>query len=76
MEETKNTELVEEKEKELRSKNVIIHGVEESSGDNKDDAIRYHDIYRNNFIAGLKVTFTVKSASRKVSSGPRQESTY
>ena len=28
MEETKNAELVEEKDKKLRSKNLIIHGVE------------------------------------------------
>ena len=28
MEETKNAELAEEKEKKLRSENVIIHGVE------------------------------------------------
>ena len=31
IEETKNAELVEEKEKKLCSKNLIIHGVEESS---------------------------------------------
>ena len=64
MEETKNVELVEEKEKELRSKNLINYGVEESSSDNKDDAIKSDDIYINNFIAALKVTSTVKSASR------------
>ena len=64
MEETKNGELVEEKEKKLRTKNSIIHGVEESSSDNKDDAIKSDDIYINNFIAALKVTSTVKSASR------------
>ena len=64
MEETKNAELVEEKEKKLRSKNLIIHGVEESSSDNKDDAIKSDDIYINNFIAALKVTSTAKSASR------------
>ena len=64
MEETKNAELVEEKEKKLRSKNLIIHAVEESSSDNKDDAIKFDDIYINNFIAALKVTSTVKSASR------------
>ena len=64
MEETKNAELVEEKEKKLRSKNLIIHGDEESSSDNKDDAIKSDDIYINNFIAALKVTSTVKSASR------------
>ena len=64
MEETKNAELVEEKEKKLRSKKLIIHGVEESSSGNKDDAIKSNDIYINNFIAALKVTSTVKSASR------------
>ena len=64
MEETKNGELVEEKEKKLRSKNSNIHGVEESSSDNKSDAIKSDDIYINNFIAALKVTSTVKSASR------------
>ena len=64
MEETKNSELVEEKEKKLRSQNLIIHGVEESSGDNKDDAIKSDDIYINNFIAALKATSTAKSASR------------
>ena len=64
MEETKNGKLVEEKEKKLRSKNSIVHGVEESSSDNKDDAIKSDDIYINNFIAALKVTSTVKSASR------------
>ena len=37
MEETKNVKLIEEKEKKLRSKNFIIHGVEESSSVNKDD---------------------------------------
>ena len=64
MEETKNGKLVEEKEQKLRSKNSIVHGVEESSSDNKDDAIKSDDIYINNFIAALKVTSTVKSASR------------
>ena len=59
-----NAELVEEKEKKLCSKNLIIHSVEESSSDNKDDAIKSNDIYINNFIAPLKVTSTVKSASR------------
>ena len=64
MEEAKNAKLVEEKEKKLDSKNVMIHGVEESSSDNKDEAIKSGDIYVNNFIAALKVTSTVKSASR------------
>ena len=64
MEETTNVELVEEKENKLRSKNLIIHGVEEPSSDNKDDAFKSDDIYINNFIAALKVTSTVKSASR------------
>ena len=64
MEETKNAELVEEKEKKLRFKNLIIHGVEKSSSDNKDDATKSGDIYINKFIAALKVTSTVKSALR------------
>ena len=42
---TKNAELVEENEKQLCSKNLIIHGVEESSSDNKDYAIKSYDIY-------------------------------
>ena len=67
MEETKNAKLVEEKEKKLHCfKNLIIHGVEESSSDSKDDTIKSDDIYINNFIAALKVTSTVKSASRIV----------
>ena len=64
MEETKNAELAEEKEKKLRSKNLIIHGVEVSSTGNKDDAIKSDDIYINNSIAALKLTSTVKSASK------------
>ena len=64
MEEIKNTEWIEEKEKKLRSKNLIIHGVEESSSDNKDDAIKSDDIYVSNFAAALKVTSIIKSASR------------
>ena len=64
IEETKNTELVEEKEKKLRSKNLIIHGVEESSSDKEDDAIQSGDICINDLIAQLKVISTVKSASR------------
>ena len=64
LEETKNTQLVEEKEKKLRSKILIIHGVEETSCENKDDAIKSDDIYISNIIAALKVTSTVKSASR------------
>ena len=48
MEETKNAELVEEKEKKLRFKNLIIYGVEKSSSDNKDDATKSGDIYINN----------------------------
>ena len=48
MEEIKNAELVEEKEKKLRFKNLIIHGVEKSSSDNKDDATKSGDIYINN----------------------------
>ena len=64
MEETKNAELVEEKEKKLGFKNLIIHGVEKSSSDNKNDAIKSGDIYINNFIAALKVTSAVKSALR------------
>ena len=64
MEETKNAELVAEKEKELHWKNLVIHVVEESSSDNKDDAIKFDDVYINNFVAALKLTSTVKSASR------------
>ena len=64
MEETKNTELVEEKEKKFCSKNFIIHGVEDCSNHNKDGAIKSDDIYISNFIAALRVTSTVKSASR------------
>ena len=56
MEESKNAELVENKEQKIRSKNRIIHGVEESSSDNKEDVIKSDDIYINNFIAALKVT--------------------
>ena len=62
--ETKNAGLVEQKEKKLRSKNLIIHGVEESSSDNKDDATKSDNIYVSNFIAALKVTSIIKSASR------------
>ena len=51
MEETKNAELVEEKEKKFHSKILIIHGVEESSSGNKNDAIKSDDIYINDFIA-------------------------
>ena len=40
IEETKNAELVEEKEKKLRPKSLIIHDVEGFSSDNKDDACR------------------------------------
>ena len=64
MEETKNAQLVEEKEKKLRSKKLIIHGVEKSFSENKDDVIKSDDTYINNFIAALKITSTVKSASR------------
>ena len=64
MEETKNAQLVEEKEKKFRSKKLIIRGVEKSFSDNKDDAIKSDDTYINNFTAALKVTSTVKSASR------------
>ena len=60
MEETKNAELIEVKEKKLRLKKLVIHGVEESSNDNKDDAIKSGNIYINNFIAALKVPSTVK----------------
>ena len=44
VEETKNAELVKEKEKKLCFKNLIIHGVEKSSSDNKDGAIKSDDI--------------------------------
>ena len=64
IEETKTAELIEEKEKKLRSKNLIIYGVKESSSDSKNDAIRSDDIYIDNFIAELMVTSTVKSESR------------
>ena len=64
MEETKNAKLIEEKEKKLCSRNIIIHGVEESSSDSKYDATKSDDIYINNFIGALKVTSTVKSASK------------
>ena len=63
MEETKNTELVEEKGNKLRSKNLIIHGVEDLLV-TTNDAIKSDDIYANNFKAALKVTSTVKSVSR------------
>ena len=53
MEETKNAELAEEKEKKLCFKNLIIHGVEKSSNDNKDDVIKSDDIDIKNFIAAL-----------------------
>ena len=64
IEETKNAELIEEKEKKLRSKNLIIYGVEESSSDNKNDAIKSDNIYINNSITALKVASNVKSESR------------
>ena len=64
MEETKNAELVDKKVKKHRFKNLILHGIEESSSDNKDDAIRSDYIYINNFIAALKVVSTVKSSSK------------
>ena len=51
MEVTKNAKLTEEKEK-LRSKNFINHV-------NKDD-----DVYISNFIIVLKLTCTVKIASK------------
>ena len=63
MEQTKNTELVEEKGNKLRSKNLIIHGVEDLLV-TTNDAIKSDDIYANNFKAALKVTSTVKSVSR------------
>ena len=64
MGETKNAELVEEKEKKLHSKNLIIHGVEESSSGSKDDAVKSDDIYINKIIVALEVTSTLESASR------------
>ena len=64
MEETKNAELVDKKVKKHRFKNLILHGIEESSSDNKDDAIRSDYIYINNFIAALKAVSTVKSSSK------------
>ena len=64
MEETKNAELVDKKVKKHRFKNLILHGIEESSSDNKDDAIRSDYIYINNFIAALKVVSTVESSSK------------
>ena len=62
MKETKNAELIEEKEKKLHSKNFIIHDVEEPSSVENDDAIKFEDVYITNFIAALKVT--LKTASR------------
>ena len=41
-----------------------MYGVDESSSENKGDSIESDDIYKINFIAALKVTSTVKSASR------------
>ena len=75
MEETKNAEVVEEKENKLRSKNLNIHGVEESCIDNKDDAVKSDDIYINNFIAALG-NINCKKCIENRSSGPRQESNY
>ena len=40
MEETKNAEIVEEKEKKLRSKSLIIYDFEESFSDNENGAIK------------------------------------
>ena len=57
MKETKNAELIEEKEKKLHSKNFIIHDVEEPSSVENDDAIKFEDVYITNFIAALKVTY-------------------
>ena len=56
MKETKNAELIGEKEKKLRSKNFIIHDVEEPSSVNKD-VIKSDDVYITNFIAAFKVTY-------------------
>ena len=42
---------------------TVIKKLEGELGDNKDDAIKSGDIYIKNFIAALKVTSTVKSAS-------------
>ena len=41
-----------------------MYGVDESSSENKGDSIESDDICKINFIAALKVTYTLKSASR------------
>ena len=61
MEEIKNAEIVEEKEEKLRSKNLILCSADESSSDNKDDAIRY--LYKQLY-GSTKVNSTVKSVLR------------
>ena len=43
---------------------IVINKLERKLGDNKDDAITSGGIYINNFMAVLKETSTVKSASR------------
>ena len=64
MEETKNAELVEEKEKKLRSKNLIIHGVENVLVATGMMLLNLTISILSNFVAALKVSYTVKSASR------------
>ena len=41
-----------------------MYGVDESSSENKGDSIESDDICKINFIAALKVTYTLKSASK------------
>lgn len=64
-EKTKNAEEKETQEKKLCLKNIIIHGVAESSSVSKDDRVKSGDVYRTNFTAALKVRFTIKRESKK-----------
>ena len=63
--ETRNDELAEEREKKLRSSNLILHGVSEASSNDKCEAKKTDEDFITYFIGALEVTATTfKSVSR------------
>ena len=71
MKDAKNAELTEESDKKLRSCNIILHGVTESS--NTDNAKSIDETYVKSFLEAIKPTTICKSIFRIGKEGPNKK---
>ena len=64
MNEAKNEELAEEREKKLRACNIILHGVKEPNNENKTEAKLADETYISEFLDAVEVQVTCKYVAR------------